>query len=1027
MSIDNSYIAKDLTVKVKKDDVKLSTKPYVYKGDTGMIFEIAVDNWNYYFDRSPNAEVDVFTSDCKAMIEIVRPDGKLTKLIDVPIVDNEIHFRINKNISDLVGIYKIYVKVMKGRVVIATIPPFDYEVKDKPDFGNILPMDRGFLQVEDERLLCYDTLDDYGIKHISELTKTDTEKDLDELVLQQNGITTCITVGNFLKSTRDTAKNYTDTTATTIRGEISDLDTEHKNLVDTTKTELTELINSKDSSQSSALDTAKQELTNLITQKDTAQTEALQNTKTELTELVTRKDNAQTNALNLAKDELNQTITTKHTEAKQYTDTEVAKANSHSDTNLDTAKKYTDAKTLETLNNANSYSDQKLVEAKGYSDQKLVEAKTYSDTKLAEGKEYTDTKSTEALNNAKKYSDGKLTEANAHTDSEIVKVKQYSDTNLVTAKGYTDTELGKVKTELKGYSDTKLNESKEYTDAEILKVNNSATTNLAEAKKYTDTKLVEGKGYTDTKIKELVGLAPEDLNTLEEIGAFAKGNKELIDGFLAQLNNKSDKTHIHDIATDSANGFMSKEDFTKLKGIEEGANKYTHPKTHQASIIVQDATRRFVTDEEKDKWTNTKLDNVSIEEQEIVFKSENVEKFRLPLPKGFSGSYNDLSDKPSVFPPSTHTHTKSEITDMFNVISNLDSDSDTDVLSASQGKALKLRIDNIETVGSHFHNNKFELDKIVEGKVEEWNNKETIEGSQAKVDNAINSIKEGVSLEYSTLFKIEQIIKNNISNISSLQSDNTINKEKISTLESVSHNHTNKTTLDKITEEYLSNWNSALQNAKAYTDKVFGSINFNLTKKFTVSEWSLDDTTGLYKAEVVHNMNNDTLIIDSYDTLSKSNELVSYTVKDTNTITVLAKTNESIDIIIMCGNISAETYSSGSNIDDNGITEFTTWSSQKINTELDSKLQESKQYVDNKISESSVKKKIENVSNWENDVESGLFKARVTHNLNSENIILEAFNTNKSNEFVPFQIVDNNNIDIFSTNNNNTKILLLAL
>ena len=174
-------------------------------------------------------------------------------------------------------------------------------------------------------------------------------------------------------------------------------------------------------------------------------------------------------------------------------------------------------------------------------------------------------------------------------------------------------------------------------------------------------------------------------------------------------------------------------------------------------------------------------------------------------------------------------------------------------------------------------------------------------------------------------------------------------------------------------------------------------------------------------------MNNDTLIIDSYDTLSKSNELVSYTVKDTNTITVLAKTNESIDIIIMCGNISAETYSSGSNIDDNGITEFTTWSSQKINTELDSKLQESKQYVDSKISESSVKKKIENVSNWENDVESGLFKARITHNLNSENIILEAFNTNKSNEFVPFQIVDNNNIDIFSTNNNNTKILLLAL
>ena len=742
MPIDNSYIAKDLTVKVKKDDVILSTKPYVYKGDTGMIFEITVNNWNYYFDRSPNGEVDVFTSDCKAMIEIVKPDGKLTKLMDVPIVDNEIHFRINKNISDLVGIYQIYVKVMKGRVVIATIPPFDYEVKDKPDFGNTLPMDRGFLQVEDNSLLCYDTsLDDYGIKHISELTKTDTEKDLDELILQQNGITTCITVGDFLKSTRDTAKNYTDTTATTIRGEVSDLDTEHKNLVDTTKTELTELINSKDSSQSSALDTTKQELTNLITQKDTAQTEAL----------------------NLAKNELNQTITAKHTEAKEYTDTEVAKAKEHSNNNLATAKQYTDTKTTETLTNAKAYSDEKLVEAKEYSDQKLVEA-------------------------------------NSH-----------SDANLVTAKGYTDTEINKAKVELKGYSDTNLETSKSYTDAEIVKVNSSVTTNLAEAKKYADDKLIEGKAYSDQKIKDLVGLAPEDLNTLEEIGAFAKGNKELIDGFLAQLNNKSDKTHIHDIATDSTNGFMSKEDFTKLKGISEGANNYTHPKTHQASIIVQDATHRFVTDEDKDKWTNIKLDNVSIEGQEIVFKSENVEKFRLPLPKGFSGDYNDLTNKPtpytlpiasdtilggiklgigfekledgtvnvvsggkadsvdwegivgvpSEFTPKQHTHTKSEITDLFAVENALISNSTTNALSVAQGKAIDDKVNTLRgeydttegEVGTlktdvtdlkgkaHTHANATELAKITDGKVASWDAKETTSGSQAKATKSLNDAK----------------------------------------------------------------------------------------------------------------------------------------------------------------------------------------------------------------------------------------------------------------------------------------------
>lgn len=71
---------------------------------------------------------------------------------------------------------------------------------------------------------------------------------------------------------------------------------------------------------------------------------------------------------------------------------------------------------------------------------------------------------------------------------------------------------------------------------------------------------------------------------------------------------------------------LSTNDYTtiekdKLEGIEEGANKYMHPTTHGASMITQDATHRFVTDEEKTKW-NSKSD--------------------------FNGSYNDLTDKPII-------------------------------------------------------------------------------------------------------------------------------------------------------------------------------------------------------------------------------------------------------------------------------------------------------------------------------------------------------------------------------------------
>lgn len=36
--------------------------------------------------------------------------------------------------------------------------------------------------------------------------------------------------------------------------------------------------------------------------------------------------------------------------------------------------------------------------------------------------------------------------------------------------------------------------------------------------------------------------------------------------------------------------------------MEEGANNYTHPPTHPATMISQDATHRFVTDAEKQAW-----------------------------------------------------------------------------------------------------------------------------------------------------------------------------------------------------------------------------------------------------------------------------------------------------------------------------------------------------------------------------------------------------------------------------------------
>ena len=55
------------------------------------------------------------------------------------------------------------------------------------------------------------------------------------------------------------------------------------------------------------------------------------------------------------------------------------------------------------------------------------------------------------------------------------------------------------------------------------------------------------------------------------------------------------------ITEDASHRFMTDAERTKLSGIEAGANKYTHPSTHAASMIVEETNKRFMTDAERTK------------------------------------------------------------------------------------------------------------------------------------------------------------------------------------------------------------------------------------------------------------------------------------------------------------------------------------------------------------------------------------------------------------------------------------------
>nr|DAO06130.1 MAG TPA: Baseplate wedge protein [Caudoviricetes sp.] len=98
----------------------------------------------------------------------------------------------------------------------------------------------------------------------------------------------------------------------------------------------------------------------------------------------------------------------------------------------------------------------------------------------------------------------------------------------------------------------------------------------------------------DTRINALIGAAPTALDTLVEIADALNNDPDFAATMTTQLAGKVDKV---------AGKGLSTEDFTTaLKQKLEGITGYTHPDSHPATMITQDATHRFVTDAEKTAW-----------------------------------------------------------------------------------------------------------------------------------------------------------------------------------------------------------------------------------------------------------------------------------------------------------------------------------------------------------------------------------------------------------------------------------------
>ena len=87
---------------------------------------------------------------------------------------------------------------------------------------------------------------------------------------------------------------------------------------------------------------------------------------------------------------------------------------------------------------------------------------------------------------------------------------------------------------------------------------------------------------------------------LENVNNTSDADKPISTATQEALDNKVDKESGKQLSTED----YSTAEKEKLAGIADNANNYTHPSTHEASIITQDDTHRFVSDTEKATWNN---------------------------------------------------------------------------------------------------------------------------------------------------------------------------------------------------------------------------------------------------------------------------------------------------------------------------------------------------------------------------------------------------------------------------------------
>ena len=157
---------------------------------------------------------------------------------------------------------------------------------------------------------------------------------------------------------------------------------------------------------------------------------------------------------------------------------------------------------------------------------------------------------------------------------------------------------------------------------------------LSASKTYTDGMYRQATAYADKKVADLIGGAPESLDTLKEVADAIKENESVMDALDAAVGKKANQSEL-DTHVDNSTIHITSQEREKWNG---------------SVSKTGDASNTTVTFTESTREKPTSGEKLSAIVGKIVKWLADLKTV------AFSGSYNDLNNIPSTFNPAAHTH-----------------------------------------------------------------------------------------------------------------------------------------------------------------------------------------------------------------------------------------------------------------------------------------------------------------------------------------------------------------------------------